>query len=196
MKHMFEAFINSYLENDVGIASEFLSEELAHNLSENLLKLRSLDLLKNAGTGNEQSILIDNTVRKDRIYWLDRNHNDTHENDFFDLMDKFVAYLNQTCYTGITSYEFHYALYENGSFYKRHIDQFKNNDSRQFSMITYLNVAWKDTDGGELVVYHDHFEQHITPTNRKSVFFKSSDLEHEVLVTNVARLSITGWLKR
>jgi SM-20-related protein len=29
----------------------------------------------------------------------------------------------------------------------------------------------------------------------KSVFFKSSELVHEVLTTNKPRMSITGWLK-
>ena len=29
----------------------------------------------------------------------------------------------------------------------------------------------------------------------KSVFFKSNELEHEVLVTYLPRMSITGWLK-
>jgi SM-20-related protein len=47
--------------------------------------------------------------------------------------------MNETCYAGITGYEFHYAFYEEGSFYKRHVDQFQNNQGREFSMITYLN---------------------------------------------------------
>ena len=196
MKEIFDSFIESYLDNDVGIVNNFLTEKLAQDLSNNLNQLYSLDMLKNAGTGNENEILIDNTIRKDRIYWLDRCHNDQFENEFLDLIDEFVLYLNQTCYTGIKSYEFHYALYEKGSFYKRHLDEFKNNDSRQFSMITYLNVGWVLADGGELVVYHDQDAQNISPNNRKSVFFKSSDLEHEVLETQVPRLSITGWLKR
>ena len=37
--------------------------------------------------------------------------------------------------------------------------------------------------------------QTISPQNGKCVFFKSSELPHEVLMTNVPRLSITGWLK-
>lgn len=130
------------------------------------------------------------------IYWLDRSHNDQNENDFFDLMDEFVHHLNITCYTGITGYEFHYAMYEKGSFYKKHLDQFRNNESRQYSMIMYLNEDWTEGDGGELCIYpKDEASQNISPVNGKSVFFKSSELEHEVLVTNKTRLSITGWLK-
>ncbi|HTN18129.1 MAG TPA: 2OG-Fe(II) oxygenase [Chitinophagaceae bacterium] len=136
------------------------------------------------------------SVRTDVIYWLDRAHNDTVENDFFDLMDAFVLHLNSTCYTGITGYEFHYALYEKGSFYKKHLDQFRNNESRQYSMIMYLNEDWMQGDGGELCIYPAGKQiQNISPENGKSVFFKSSELEHEVLLTNKPRLSITGWLK-
>ncbi len=149
-----------------------------------------------AGTGNEVKVLHDKLFRSDMIYWLDRKHNDPYENDFFYLMDDFVGYLNATCYTGITGYEFHYALYKEGSFYKKHLDQFRNNDSRQYSMIMYLNKNWQENDGGELRIYHDGHVENIAPINGKAVFFKSSDMEHEVLVTRKPRLSITGWLKR
>jgi SM-20-related protein len=37
--------------------------------------------------------------------------------------------------------------------------------------------------------------QIITPTQGKTVFFKSDELLHEVLVTQTTRMSITGWLK-
>jgi len=179
----------------VGIAENFLSEALASHLKDNLKKLYSEKQLLNAGTGNETVIVQDKLVRGDKIYWLDRKHNDPYENDFFDLMDQFVIHLNSSCYTGITGYEFHYTMYEKGSFYKKHLDQFRNNGSRQYSMIMYLNADWKEKDGGELCIHHGHNLQNITPTNGKSVFFKSSELEHEVLLTNKSRMSITGWLK-
>ena len=129
------------------------------------------------------------------IYWLDRDHNDPYENEFFDRMDNFVSHLNESCYTGITGYEFHYTLYEEGAFYKKHLDQFRNNDSRQYSMIIYLNTGWQLADGGELCIQHSDHQQNISPENGKAVFFKSSELEHEVLITNKPRMSITGWLK-
>lgn len=149
-----------------------------------------------AGTGNSQQAAQDKSVRGDVIYWLDRKHNDTHENAFFDIMDAFVIYLNDSCYTGITGYEFHYTLYEKGSFYTKHLDQFRTNQSRQFSMIIYLNTGWMAGDGGQLSVTHTEGIQQIDPTGGKTVFFKSSELEHEVLVTNTPRMSITGWLKK
>jgi SM-20-related protein len=195
LEKIFNTLIDSFIDNKVGIAAHFLNETLAAHLKDNLISLYSGARLQSAGTGNDALVVHDKTVRSDKIYWLDRGHNDLHENDFFDLMDEFIGHLNRTCYTGITGYEFHYTMYEEGSFYKKHLDQFRNNDSRQYSMIMYLNTGWEDGDGGELCIHHKDSLQYIAPLNGTSVFFKSSVLEHEVLVTRKPRLSITGWLK-
>ena len=195
MQTIFNEFINSFIENKVGISENFLSESLSKHLEENLIKLDIGKQLLSAGTGNDVHVLHNKLFRSDIIYWLDRKHNDQYENDFFDLMDDFVSHLNSTCYTGITGYEFHYTLYAVGSFYKKHLDQFRNNDSRKYSMIMYLNKNWKLEDGGELCIHHEDHLQNISPQNGKAVFFKSSEMEHEVLVANKVRMSITGWLK-
>ncbi len=195
LDNRFNSLIDSFIETKVGITENFLSEPLAAHLKANLLALYADQQLKTAGIGNDSAFLQDKLIRNDKIYWLDRAHNDVHENAFFDLMDSFVAFLNRECYTGIMSYEFHYALYEKGSFYKKHLDQFQSNKSRAFSMIMYLNTDWEEKDGGELCIYRDDVVQMISPNNGKCVFFKSSELEHEVLLTHKPRLSITGWLK-
>jgi SM-20-related protein len=195
LEKIFNTLIDSYIDNKVGIAENFLSVSLTSHLKENLNTLFNKNQLLPAGTGNEILVSHDTLVRSDVIYWLDRKHNNPYENDFFDLMDSFVNHLNSTCYTGITGYEFHYALYKKGSFYKKHLDQFRSNESRQYSMIMYLNAGWEEEDGGQLCIHHPDFLQNISPTNGKSVFFKSNELEHEVLITTKDRLSITGWLK-
>jgi Rps23 Pro-64 3,4-dihydroxylase Tpa1-like proline 4-hydroxylase len=192
----FETIIDSYLQHKVGISDFFLDAVLANNLKNNILALHDRQLLEEAATGSEKSKTYDTKVRGDSIYWLDRKHNDAFENQFLDRMDAFVLYLNSSCYTGITDYEFHYTLYAPGSFYKRHKDQFKSNSSRQFSIISYLNEDWVKEDGGQLVIQHLDGEQFIAPTNGKTVFFKSDELEHEVLCTTKNRMSITGWLKK
>lgn len=195
MQTIFNELINSFIDNKVGIADNFLNASLAGHLKENLLALYADKQLKSAGIGNGTFAVQNKSIRKDIIYWLDRAHNDKYENVFLDLMDNFVSYLNSSCYTGITGYEFHYTLYETGSFYKKHVDQFRNNDSRKYSMIMYLNTGWQKEDGGELCIHHSDYLQNIPPENGKSVFFKSSELVHEVLLTNKPRMSITGWLK-
>ena len=192
MDTIFDELIDSYLATNVGMVKNFLSPLLSAHLVDNINVLYKDDRLLSAGTGNNLIINHDKLIRNDKIYWLDRLHNNSHENDFFDLMDNFISHLNRTCYAGITGYEFHYTLYETGSFYKRHLDNFKQNGTRAFSMIMYLNTK---VDGGSLRIYQGNNSQDITPNAGKSVFFKSNELEHEVLVTHLPMMSITGWLK-
>jgi SM-20-related protein len=196
LNNSFDELIVSFIDNQCGISDSFLSDELALRLTANLNSLFAGHQLNPAGMGNDTLAVFNRLTRGDKIYWLDRKHNNTAENDFFDLVDSFVAHLNQTCYTGITGYEFHYTLYETGAFYKKHLDQFKTNNSRQYSMIMYLNIGWVSADGGELCIFPNNMPQLISPLNGKSVFFKSNELEHEVLTTHKPRMSITGWLKR
>jgi len=195
LEKTFTTLIESFIKNKIGISENFLNESLALHLKENLEALYKGRQLKPAGTGDTQNVVHGDLFRGDTIYWLDRKHNDLHENSFFDIMDAFVKYLNETCYTGISSYEFHYTVYEAGSFYKKHLDQFRTNDSRKYSMILYLNTSWEEKDGGELCIHHQDGLQNISPDSGKTVFFQSNELEHEVLVTNKQRMSITGWLK-
>lgn len=192
----FNTLIDGYIDNKIGIATNFLSAQLSIDLTENLKRLLTKKLLQPAGTGNEALAVHNKLFRSDAICWLDRSHHNQFENAFFDVIDLFVSHLNQTCYTGITGYEFHYAVYEKGSFYKKHLDQFKNNNSRQYTMIFYFNEGWVEADGGELCIYPDGVQQKISPDNGKTVFFKSGELSHEVLETQKVRLSITGWLKK
>ena len=195
MENSFEALIATYIDNKVGICEHFLSTELANNLKQNLLDLNAKSLLLDAGVGNLDKVTYDGAIRSDSIYWLDKKHNNAFENEFFVQIETFIAYLNSSCYAGITGYEFHYSLYEKGDFYLKHLDQFKNNPSRKYSMISYLNTNWEESDGGELLIHQLNNNQKISPTQGKTVFFKSDELVHEVLVTQNTRMSITGWLK-
>ncbi|HTA63647.1 MAG TPA: 2OG-Fe(II) oxygenase [Bacteroidia bacterium] len=195
MEKDFEAIITDFIKNNVGISEDFLSKNLSEHLKINLLALHKEKLLLLAGTGNVEKLVHNAAVRSDSIYWLDRKHDNQYENEFFDQIEDFIKYLNKTCYAGITGYEFHYSLYEIGSFYKKHIDQFQNNSGRKYSLISYLNADWIEGDGGQLLIHQDCGNQKISPTQGKTVFFKSNELEHEVLVTNQRRMSITGWLK-
>jgi SM-20-related protein len=191
----FETLINSFIENKIGICDHFIQENLATHLKMNLLSLHQQKLLLKAGVGNDAKLQVDKLIRSDSIYWLDRVHDNNYETEFLDLIDGFIKYLNMSCYAGITSSEFHYSLYEKNSFYKTHLDQFENNSSRKFSMISYLNKDWKTNDGGELMIHQNSHHQSISPIQGKTILFKSNELLHEVLLTNQRRFSITGWLK-
>ena len=192
----FDHLIDSFLLTKVGHTEGFLSIELCNQLRDHLQTLNNANLLKPSSIGSKKDQSLNVSIRSDKIYWLDHAHNNEYEHAFLDIMDAFILYLNQSCYAGIKSSEFHFALYEKGSFYRRHLDQFKNNQDRAFSMIMYLNDDWQDGDGGEICIYHADSVQLISPQNGHCVFFKSDELEHEVLLNHKPRMSITGWLKR
>ena len=196
MEEQFDLLINSYVDNNVGIAEHFLSKNLSDNLQQNIYDLQQQGKMKYAGIGNEKIADTNQQMRGDKIYWLDKKNNNINEQEFLDKVEDFIEHLNQTCYTGINDYEFHYAVYGQGSAYKKHRDQFKTDNNRKFSLICYLNDDWVAEDGGQLVIYQHDKPQTISPTAQKAVFFKSDEMEHEVLLSNKCRMSITGWLKR
>lgn len=192
----FDTLIDSYIDHQTGIDPLFLTEELANGLRLHVLKLQMAGLLNAAGTGNREKKAIHEEIRKDKIYWLDKTNHNSFEQEFLLQADEFIACLNQSCYTGINACEFHFAVYDTNSFYKRHLDQFRNDGNRKFSLITYLNTEWTEADGGQLHIYHREHTEKVLPHSRTAVFFKSDELEHEVMVTRRQRLSVTGWLKR
>jgi len=196
MTQHFDLLIESYLENNIGINTKFLSPALSKGLQQNILQLQRDDKMSPAQIGNDLHKDKQQTMRGDKIYWMDKSHENVFEQEFLKLAEDFIEHLNRTCYTGINGYEFHYAVYEEGSYYKRHRDQFKNNSDRKFSLISYLNDNWQQEDGGQLWVYQDDAVQKILPHSQTAVFFKSDEIEHEVTMANRSRMSITGWLKR
>jgi SM-20-related protein len=196
MSAKFEELVESFINNEIGISEHFLSKELATLLRQDLRSLDRDDLMLPAGIGNSDVKDNHQKTRGDKIFWLDKKNNSINEKEFVEQVEDFMDYLNKTCYTGLNAYEFHYALYDTGSYYHRHRDQFKNNSDRKYSLISYLNDDWLPTDGGELLVYHDDRTEKILPNIQKAVFFKSDEIEHEVAIATRPRMSITGWLKR
>ncbi len=196
MDNQFDLLIDSYLDNKLGIDAGFLTERLSNGLQQNILQLQRDEMMTDAGIGNDQIKDANQKMRGDKIYWMDKSHDNNYEQEFLQLAEDFIGHLNSTCYTGINEYEFHYAVYEEGSFYKRHKDQFKNNNNRKYSLISYLNENWLEEDGGQLLVYQNNVTQAILPHSQTGVFFKSDEMEHEVTKANRSRMSITGWLKQ
>ena len=196
MQEQFDQLINSFIDNNVGIADKFLPKELCSSLKQNIALLLQEDKMKFAGIGNDKFANATQQMRGDKIFWLDKKNKNKYELEFLQLIENFIEHLNETCYTGINDYEFHYAVYEPGTVYKKHKDQFKTDNNRKFSLICYLNDDWVEADGGQLVIYQDGVPQSIVPNAQKAVFFKSDEMEHEVTLAHKSRMSITGWLKR
>ena len=195
MNEPFEVLILQLMDQRYGVIDTLLSPTLLQQLRRALEVRLDAGRFKAAGIGQQSDFHRDPSYRSDQIDWIDPHLKEGPEAEFLSLMHGFMDYLNRTCFTSLKSCEFHFARYEQGSFYKRHLDQFRSDSGRQFSVVTYLNDDWTEADGGSLVLYLPEGPQQILPLGGRTVFFKSDELEHEVLPAKKDRLSMTGWLK-
>lgn len=197
---LFEKVIADILLQKYSIVDDFFSPEDVAQLRGSLLAKYEEDQFKKAAIGNRVNELIIKAIRGDFILWMDESSRDVLEQQFFIKINDLANYLNKTCFLGILYKEFHYAIYPEGTFYKRHLDTFQNDDRRKLSMVCYLNEPdWRPEDGGELVLYlpteNGEEPKYIAPFPGRVVIFESQELEHEVKPALRERLSITGWLK-
>lgn len=190
----FEDLIDGLATQDYGMSQQFLAPDLLEGLRNNLLHYRETAAMQSSGVGRQLSYTKNTEIRGDAIRWIEADSTNAFEQRFQQHIQDFIQYLNQNCYTGIRDYEFHYAYYEPGSFYRRHLDQFKSNAGRKFSLVIYLNQDW-DVHEGELLLYPAGQTIPILPEFGRSVFFRSDEMEHEVRPAQRLRMSIAGWLK-
>jgi SM-20-related protein len=193
----FERIIEDLITKKYSIVEDFFSAEEVATLRESLLVKYEEDAFKKSAIGNYTNEEIDKTIRGDFILWIDEKKEEPAEKLFFNKVNALVSYLNKTCFLGILTKEFHYAVYPTGTFYKRHLDTFQNDDRRKLSMVFYLNEdGWLPEYGGELTLYLNEEDKNILPLPGRVVIFESQVLEHEVkrVIAN-ERMSITGWLK-
>lgn len=196
----YEAIIDALMAQQYAIADDFFTAQEVAALRKTLLEKYHEHSFKKSAIGNRADEKIIDAIRGDFILWLDEVNVDAAEKQFFHKINDFTEYLNRTCYMGIAEKEFHYAVYPEGTFYKRHLDTFQNDSRRKLSMVCYLNDEdWKPEYGGELSIYIDENgserEEKIYPVQGRMVIFESRVLEHEVKPVKQERLSITGWLK-
>ena len=194
---LFETIIDDLLQQQFSVINNFFSLEEVMVLRNSLLAKYEADKFKKSAMGNRVNEEIDKTIRGDFILWIDEDNANEAESVFFHKINEMVDYLNKTCFLGILHKEFHYAVYPKGTFYKRHLDTFQNDDRRKLSIVCYLNEDnWLSENGGELTIYTEKEALDILPIPGRLVIFESQILEHEVKVVKASeRMSITGWLK-
>ena len=197
---LYEQIISDLMEKRYSIIDDFFSGDEVSLLRKSLLDKYEEDDFKKAAIGNRTNEVIARSIRGDFILWINEAEAGEAEKAYFKKINSLVNYLNRTCFMGILTKEFHYAVYPEGTFYKRHLDTFQNDGRRKLSMVCYLNDEdWKPENGGELTIYTEENgnenEINIYPFPGRVVIFESQELEHEVKPVKVPRLSITGWLK-
>ncbi|KTC66841.1 2OG-Fe(II) oxygenase [Legionella birminghamensis] len=177
------------------IVDNFLGGEHAKQLRTNALSGDADQRFRLARVGN--SAISQHEIRGDSILWLDPDEFDLAVSTYFQKINQIVRELNNVLFLGLNQFETHYAIYQPGTFYKKHVDQFQNDKSRRISCVYYLNETWQTEYGGALKLYNKE-EQLLTsvlPQADRFICF-TSDLPHEVELTQQTRISIAGWLKR
>jgi SM-20-related protein len=149
---------------------------------------------RKAGIGKESQLQINETIRGDYIRWIDKNEAPPPAKVYMDRLQGLCEYLNQSLFLSLKDYEIHFTIYPAGSYYKRHLDQFKKDDHRKLSVICYLNKEWDDQHGGQLRMHLPDKTIDVLPLSGRLVCFRSDQIEHEVLPAAKERLSLTGWM--
>lgn len=151
---------------------------------------------RKALVGNTKQATLNQKIRSDQICWLEDFSPIPAMNHYYNAMNELIEIFNREFYLGLTEFEAHFAVYQAGDFYRKHVDQFKNTQERRISCVYYLNPQWNDANGGELQLYdqQDNKLATVAPLGNRLACFDSS-LPHEVYPTNQTRYSITCWLK-
>ena len=162
-------------------------------IQELLQTAKNITNYKQAGISHKSTL--DKNRRKDKICWLDEQNEATCK--YLDFTKGLQHYLNCQLYLGLKYNEAHFALYEPGDFYEKHLDAFKNSKNRVVTSVYYLNEEWNSEDGGELVIYdsNDKEIKKVTPNANTLVVFMSEYFVHEVLKAEKKRHSIAGWFR-
>ena len=153
-------------------------------------------LLNPAGIGRADALAVDQHIRGDHIQWLERGQA-TCTDAYLQHMDSLRLALNQAFFLGLEDFECHFALYPTGTFYKTHLDRFRDDDRRTVTAVTYLNPDWTPAQGGVMRLYlPDGTVQDIAPLAGHLAVFMSADIPHEVQPTQAERMALTGWFRR
>jgi len=189
-----EAIAGQIAEYSYARIDDFIPLSEVRNLRQKFEFLKDSGNLNQAGIGKQQNYQVQKQVRGDFINWISPDHADGSTQKLLQSIHQVRVYLNRTCFLGLKDLESHFAMYPAGTFYKRHVDRFQQNPHRVISFVCYLNEAWTETDGGELILYlPDNKNVEIWPMACRAVFFKS-ELEHEVKLAQRERYSVTGWM--
>ncbi len=192
---VYQSIAEQLEKTGICIWPNFLDQECLHQTNKDFNELFRSRTFKRAATGLGSGQEI-RDLRRDETYWFDRGNSTPAQQDLWGKLDALQLILNRSLFLGISHFDGHYSSYPVGGFYKRHLDNFQDNNTRIVSLIIYLNQNWQQGDEGSLRIYHENNHTDINPVGGTLVCFLSKDTEHEVLQTNAARKSFTGWFSR
>jgi SM-20-related protein len=194
MDALFDMIADGLVENHYAIVDDFLLPKEVESIVALPHFHQHEEHFKRAGIGKSAHHQINEAVRGDYILWLDKNTAPAPAHLYLNRLDMLIQHLNRSLFLALKDAEVHMTVYPIGSYYKRHLDQFKKDDHRKLSVICYLNKDWREEQGGQLRIYTANQSIDVLPEAGRLVCFRSDLLEHEVLPATHERLSLTGWI--
>lgn len=158
-----------------------------------------------AGIGRREDHQHNHKVRRDRTLWL--NGATLAQCHLLEEFERLRLLINRQLFLGLFDLEAHFAVYDPGAFYRRHLDAFSGaahtsrvtNKARVLSVVLYLNEAWRSEEGGRLRIWPKpdalHPVTEVEPRSGTLVCFLSDRIPHEVLEARRQRISIAGWFR-
>ncbi|MEC6881680.1 2OG-Fe(II) oxygenase [Photobacterium piscicola] len=149
-----------------------------------------------AGVGRNDEYMTKKAIRSDKIQWLQSDMGPP-VSDFLQRMNDVRLEVNRHLFLGLFEYEAHFAKYEQGDFYQKHVDCFRGQENRKLTTVFYLNEDWQPEHGGRLKMYDldDNELATLDPKAGRLVVFLSELFPHEVLPATQQRFSIAGWFR-
>ena len=190
----FDQMADNLAESGYAVSEDFLTSQEVDSILQLDEFKEGLLHFKKAGIGKHQEKQINESIRGDFIHWIDKANASEPLKVYLHKAQSLITSLNQNLFLSLKDFEVHMTIYPQGSFYKRHLDQFKADDHRKLSLILYLNRDWKEEEGGQLRIHLPHGAKDIFPKAGRLVCFRSDTIEHEVLPASRERLSLTGWI--
>ncbi|EKO3424899.1 2OG-Fe(II) oxygenase [Vibrio fluvialis] len=186
-----DALLDAIAEQGWFIWDDFLTAEQVQSLRD-----CAPENWKRARIGRNDDLQRETTIRSDKIQWLSQNMAQPVQ-DYLERMEQIRQAVNRDFFLGLFEYEAHFAKYEQGDFYKKHLDAFRGQENRKLTTVFYMNEAWQPDDGGELKIYDldDQLIDTVAPVAGRLVVFLSEKFPHEVLPTHADRVSIAGWFR-
>lgn len=196
----YQAIVDAVAGHGWSVVSGLLSCAEVESLAAEARALRADGGFRPAGVGRAQDLGLRPEVRGDQVAWVDPQTAGAAALHYLGRLEALREAINRDLFLGLFDFEGHFALYPPGSFYRRHLDQFRGVERRVLSCVLYLNAGWGPADGGQLRIYTDPAipgcYQEVLPLGGTLVTFLSARFEHEVLPSRRERLSLTGWFRR
>ncbi len=183
------------------VMPSFLEKRVALQLVEECQSAAENGDFRKAGVGRGKDLVIREDIRRDEVMWLRDESLTNGQKDYLERLEALRSEINQRFFLGLFGFEGHFAIYQEGAFYKAHLDRHAGTSDRIVTVILYLNPDWQPGDGGELKLWltpgsNAGDYKLIEPRLGTLVCFMAGDHWHEVQAAKRPRMSITGWFRR